>query len=136
MVLDTVERSEKKVPAVWTTDGPVGVEDGGLDEEDEDNEEIAVRIGVEDDVELDVDEPIDVDNAGNEVEERDTDEVVIMEEVDELAKEEEDANSVLVVGEEVGEDVNNTEDAGGMGTEEPDAVEEDGIAVVEILCTL
>lgn len=91
---------------------------------------------MEDDVELDVDEPIDVDNAGNEVEERDTDEVVIMEEVDELAKEEEDANSVLVVGEEVGEDVNNTEDAGGMGTEEPDAVEEDGIAVVEILCTL
>ncbi|KAL8875985.1 MAG: hypothetical protein Q9198_005737 [Flavoplaca austrocitrina] len=138
MVSDAVVRSEKKVPAVWTTDGPVGVEDGELDEdEDEDNEESAVEMGVEDDVDLGVEESIDVDNVGSEVEERDADEVVIVEEVDELAEEDdEDGNIVLAIGEEVGENVNDAEDAGGEEMEESDAVEEDGVAVVGILCAL
>ena len=50
------------MPAVRTTDGPVGVADGELDEEDEDNEDSAVGMGVEDDVNLDVEESIDVDD--------------------------------------------------------------------------
>ncbi|KAL8980282.1 MAG: hypothetical protein Q9205_004588 [Flavoplaca limonia] len=117
------------MPAVWTTDGPVGVADGELDEEDEDNEDSAVGMGVEDDVDLDVEESIDVDDVGNEVEERDADEVVIVEE---------EAEELIAMGEDRwekwGKDVNDAEDAGEAEMEEADSVKEDGVAVVGILC--